>query len=408
MRLGPLVLGTVLTASTGASAWAQQQPQVPAVAGAREIKLGVRVSGYHETNIAKASAATAAARGVDRKDEYLRPLITGSVAQPLGQQVFFIQGGAGYDFYRRNSQLDRQRYDVTGGGAGRLGPCQSSAFGQARQQQSDLMDLDAGTTENRQRTTGVGVTMQCGRATGLQGGVILQQTQSKNSAATRRVSDADNRAVVATLSYVQPTLGTLSLIYNYSDSQFPNRIIPTRPVGDGFFTETFGVGLERDFSTRLTVLANVARTELKREFAPPGLRQKFTATTYSAGVSYRPGDRIELAANARRDVRPSERTGKLYDISTVVDGLARYNFGTRFRVSVGHSYSDVNSNVDTSQNANVITSAKTHATTAAVQYRQSERASLIFDVRREDRKTNLPTFNYKNTRFGITAEYNFF
>lgn len=407
MRLRPLVLGTVLAAGAS-SAFAQSQPQVPAVEPKREYDLGLNVSGYYETNVSKSNKATALQRGIEQEDYYIRPQAIASIVQPLGQQALFIRGLAGYDFYDKNDQLNRQRYDVSGGGMAMYFGCREVAYANYREQQSELTDLDAGTTENTQKVTGGGFGLECGRNTGPQGSVVLQKQQSKNSAATRKTSDADNQVALVTLGYSRPSLGTLTLIYNYSDSQFPNRVIPDRPVGDGFFTETLGVGVERKFGSRLRFSGNFGRTELKREYAPPGLKQKLNVTSYSAEAEYKPGSRINVLITGAREVKPSERTGKLYDVAETVEGTVRYRFGTRMTFSVGYRYADVTSNVDTSQNANVVTSSITNTASAGFVYRQSEKASLLLDVRHEDRETNIPSFDYKDTRVGLTAIYNFF
>jgi hypothetical protein len=407
MRLKPLILVAVATTGAASSAQGQTMPTVPVVAAKREMLFGVRAGVTYETNVAHANAAAAAARGLEQEDTSFRPQATVSIAQPVGQQMLFLQGSGGYDFYRRNTRLNRERIDVTGGGFARLLSCQETLFSGYRAQQSELQDLDLGTTKNLQQTSSLGLGVQCGRPNSLQTSVIVQKQQIKNSAETRKISDADNKSAALAISYGRPSLGKATLLYSYADAQFPNRALPGRPIGDGFFTETFGLGYERKFASRLKLSGVLSRTHLKREFAPSGLPLKLTSTTYAATAEYRPSRRLQVTAEAGRQVRPSQRTGKLYDIATLYSGVVRYNIGTRFTLSAGDNYERVNSNTDTASVLDVVTRSRSKTVFGGVTYRQSERASLLFDVRQEDRTTNLPSFNYTDTRVGLEAAFKF-
>lgn len=414
MRLGPLILAAVATTGTAASAWGQTVPSPPTSAS-REFKIGLRSTVAYETNVARANATTANSRALVPEDVYVLPQATASVSQPIGQQVLFLTGSAGYAFYRHNTRLNRQRIDLSGGAAARYFSCQETLFGSYKAAQSDLEDLDAGTSKNLQRSSGVGVGLSCGRPNGIQGSVSAQKVQSKNSAATRATSDTDSQIFAVTVAYGRPSLGTASLVYSYADSQFPNRVLPGRPIGDGFFTETIGLGYQRSISSRLQVSGNLSRTNLKREFAPPGLPLKLSSTTYAASAQYRPSSRLSVELDAARSIRPSQRTGKLYDINTAYNGVIRYDVGTRITVAVGDSYSRANSNTDTSAPLptptpvplQVITKSHSNSVFGSITYRQSDRASFVLDVRQEDRKTDLPQFNYTDTRVGLTADFQF-
>jgi hypothetical protein len=87
--------------------------------------------------------------------------------------------------------------------------------------------------------------------------------------------------------------------------------------------------------------------------------------------------------------------------------LANYKLGTRFILSGGGRRAETNSNADTAVIGPVLTKSRENAVFASVRYRQSERASLLFDVRRVDRKTDIPSFDYSSTRFGLTLDVSF-
>ncbi|MBL8770969.1 MAG: outer membrane beta-barrel protein [Phenylobacterium sp.] len=407
MRLRPLIFVAVATAGASFQAAAQVMPTVPAAAAQREVKIGVRAGVTYDSNVARADRATAIARDIKAEDYTFRPQAVVSITQPVGQQMLVLQGAGGYDFYRHNTRLNRQRVDVTGAGVSRVLGCQETVFASYRASQSELQDLDLGTSKNLLKTNGVGVGIACGRPDSLQGNIVVQKTQAKNSAGTRKLSDSDGKVLAMTLAYGRPSLGTATVLYTYSDAQFPNRIIPGRPVGDGFFTETLGLGYERQFGQRILVSGMVSRTELKREFAPPGLPLKLTTTTYVGSAEYRPSNRLTISADVARQIVPSQRTGKLYDITTAYNGVIRYELGTRFTISAGDSYLRSTSNTDTISAMSVITRSRANTIFGSIAYRQSERTSFLFDVRQEDRKTNLVNFNYNDTRVGLSAEVSF-
>lgn len=404
MRLRPLPLGALVCVFAGGVAAAQEMPDV----GSERVFGGsLRVTGSYDSNFARSSAALAAMRGIERQEYTLRPEVSLNVVQPFGRQVVFLSGSGGYQFHRENPELDRSRYDVQGGYMTSLGICQLAAIESYRAAQSDLADIDSVVTKNEVTSLGTTLTAACGRPTGIGVVTSVSRVEINNSAAVQRPADSTLESLAVQFGYSNATVGRIALAYSYSNSEFPNRIIPGRPVGDGFWTESYGISVERDIGSRLTLTAQAGRTRLKREFAPPGLPLELTTTTYGADASYRFGSRLLLRANAERAVRPAARAGKLYDIATSGEVSGQYSLGSRYTVSMGYGISDIDSNVDTFSQQPVITNSRTHSGFGSVRYRQSELASLSLSVRYDDRNTNIPEFDYTSTRVAISAEVGF-
>lgn len=406
MRLRTLAFGAIMSAA-GSAAVAQQAPPTPAVGASREFQVDARVATYYDSNVSRTSRSAASARGLKAEDFILTPSVKANIVQPLGQQAVFLDGVVGYDFHRRNPELDRRRYDLTAGGAAQVGPCRPVAYGNYKAFQSDLAEIDLSTTSNLQTTRALGLALQCGQGAGIGGGVTVQRADVKNSSRRLVEQDHTDEVLAVQLAYSAPTLVDATLFYTFNSTEYPNRILPGRPVGDGFFTESVGLQLRRRFGSRLTTGAGVSATRLKREFAPAGSKAKISATTYQADVQYRAGTRLTLNASAIRNVRPSERLGKLYDIAENLEARATYRLGSRFLISAGHLYSDVNSNVDTALAGLVVTSSVANSTFGQFEFSRFGNGTLTFDVRHERRDTNLPTFNYSATRVGLTAAYSF-
>ncbi|ODT87858.1 MAG: hypothetical protein ABS78_09760 [Phenylobacterium sp. SCN 70-31] len=404
MRLRPLTLGAFAWICIGGVATAQQMPKVDSE---RQFSGDLSVSAIYDSNFARSSSVRAALRGIKPKEYTLRPQANLNVVQPFGRQVLFLSGSGGYDFHRENPRLDRRRYDVQGGYMASLGMCQAAVVETFRAAQSDLADLDLLEAKNEVRAIGTTVTAACGRPTGLGVSAAVSRIDTKNSAFVQRPADSTLENLSVQLGYANENIGRIGLVYSYADSELPNRIIPGRPVGDGFWTESYGLSVGRDIGSRLTVDAQAARTRVKREFAPPGLNQKFTSTTYAGDVTYRIGSRLSLNLNGERAVRPTMRPGKLYDIATAGQISGQYSLGSRYTVSLGYGVQDVKSNVDTIALRPIITSSRTHTGFGSVRYQQNDRTALILDVRYIDRNTNIPDFNYSSTRVAITAQVGF-
>ena len=391
----------------GGAAFAQTAPQVPNVQGARQFKFEARVAAAYDTNAARTGKALAAQRGLRQEDYKVTPTVAASIVQPVGQQALFLDGTAGYDFNAYNSQLNRKRYAVTAGATGALGICRPTFYGIYNALQSDLADLDAPVSNSLQTSTGLALSATCGQGSGFGGSATVQRIDTNNSARSLRLQDRTAETLYVSLGYSAPSLVDANAFYAYANTEFPNRINPGRPVGDGFFTESLGLRLQRRFGSRLTTGVTTSGTRVKREFVPPGTRDKFTSVTYSGDATYRAGDRLLLSIAAGREVRPSERAGKLFDIAETLEGSARYRLGSRFSVTVGHAYADITSNADTASARTVVTSARTNSTYGKFEYRRASLGSISFDVRHERRDTNLPSFNYSSTRFGVSTAVSF-
>lgn len=407
MRLRTYALLASVSAAACAGTAAHAQSAAPQPGAAREFKIGARVAAFYDSNVSRSSVALSGARDLSRSDYVLRPEATASIVQPLGRQMVFINGAAGYDFYRRNDDLNRRRYDVTVGGLGAVGPCAQTGTASFRAAQSDLGDVDLTTVKNLQKTMSFTAGVTCGRSVGPTVGLAAQRSDVKNSARTLKVSDSTTAGVSASFGYRNPTLGTISAYYSYSETEQPNRIIVGRPVGDGFHVESAGVNLQRKFGSRLDVLAAAGGMRLTREFAPPGASLKITGATYNGAATYRAGSRLTLSLNASRAFQPSATAGKLYDVTTRGDIGARYKLGSRFSVSLSQAVVDTKSNRDTALPGLVVTKSRTYSTAGTILYTQNQHASVAMDVRYDDRETDVPSFNYNAVRVGLTLAANF-
>ena len=408
MRLRGLALGVLIGAGACVSSAAVAQEQMPTVQAKRLLKFGARATGTYDSNVSRSSPAIATLRNLQLKDYLFTPGASLSYTQPFGRQVAYISADGGYTFYKRNTQLNSVRGSVNGGVLTTVGICKQAIVAGYRVAQNELSNIDVGKVNNLQEATNLGLGLQCATPQGLGGQVFAQRTDTFNSVKIRRDSDTTTEMLSTQLQYGRPSLGTFSLGFSYAGVEFPNRITPGRPVGDGFFTQGYSLGYQRQFGKRLSVTGTGARTFLKREFAPTGVDQSFSSNTYSLDATSGLGSRIDFSAHLARAITPSQQLGKTYDKSTQKALIANYRPGRTLSFSAGVSRQNIDSNLDTAvQIGPVVTSARTDSVFGSMTYSPNKTWSLVLNVRQEDRKANLPDFNYTSTRVGLTAQASF-
>ncbi|MDB5424551.1 MAG: gellan polysaccharide biosynthesis protein GelF [Phenylobacterium sp.] len=403
MRLAPLALGAIVGVCAGSSALAQT---APVVSTKRQMTVGLAVAVVHDSNIV--GAQSLAPTGLSPQETTLRPSVNFSITQPVGRQALFLRGAAGYDFHQKNPSMDSRRINVTGGGILRTSACQATIFGTYSSQQSELIDQTQVSVTNQLTTTSEAVGLACQIARGLGVQTTVERQDVSNSVPLQKLADHVGKNASGSVSYGRPSLGALALQVAYSDQSYPNRINVLGGVGDSYASTTIGLSYQKAFGQKLNLTVGGGRTMIKRDFVVPGMSHSTTATNYSANVAYILNHRVDFALNATKAVTPSNQAGKLFDIATSAGAIAHYKLGTRFVFGAGASVLKTHSNPDTSVGAGlVITNARTESVFASVRYQQSAKASVTFDVRQVDRKTNIPVLNYSDTRVSLTTAMTF-
>ena len=112
----------------------------------------------------------------------------------------------------------------------------------------------------------------------------------------------------------------------------------------------------------------------------------------------------ELIANAKA---PGDLKAGAAKLGLEAKAEANYKLGTRFTFGLGALAQDSTSNVDSTIAVRLPTSFQKKSVFGSVAYRQSERASLAFELRQEESSTNLPEFNYSDTRASLTLDVSF-
>lgn len=369
------------------------------------MAFGLQGKVLQDSNVARASDALAATRGITQEDTILTPTLTFDVLVPVSRQSIYLNGSAGYDFYRKNNQLNRERMKAEGGVNSQLGPCQGTLFGGYARAQSDLQDLVLLDPENVLETKDVGVELTCARATGLGASVSASQKWGDNSNLVQHQADFETKSLTASAFYSRPSFGSLSVFVSHEETKYPNR--GSLPSGaSGYELQAVGMTFERKIGSRLQGRISAALSTVDQSSnALSGTSDTFDGPTYGGSLTFRPSDRLEAILDYERKVVPSTRIGKLYDLDESVRLEGRYKFGSRVTAAVGGQLRKVES-----EDAFLVTGpsillsdSETKILFGSLTFKQSQRLSFVLDVVHEEREANLPIFEYSATRVGASV-----
>lgn len=320
-----------LLASCGQAAFAQNS-------ATRNIGVTLNVQESYEDNVLRQPDFFAPPPGFSRNDFRLSPIIQLDITQPVGRQTLTLIGALGYDFYRRNERLERERINLQAKANLAVGANCKPEFGLAfARQQSDLADFFSFTDfrlRNREQRVTFSSGIKCGGQVGLRPGVSFERSVVKNSSFLRRIGNFNSTAFGASLGYVNPTLGELTLFGNYRRGNYPNRGSFTgRPsVNERVGVYTAGLRLQRDLGDRLR--GNVSLGYTVAEPSVAGTR-RFSGISGSADLTAQLGDPLQLVIGYARSVEQSNQLDVSFTVNDNYNLNATYILNPRVVLTAG-------------------------------------------------------------------------
>ena len=242
--------------SLGGAAGAQTLPE-------RRLDIGVTVVNSYDTNILRLPEGATAPPGQSRNDVRATPSITIDIEQPLGRQSIFLSGSAGYDFYRENDQLERERIELTGGTNLNLQSCGSRLAATYGRQQSDLADILPGEREvNTQTRTLYRAQIGCRGFGPLEPTFTYERERVENSDPFRRNGNTTRDDYGVGLNYDRPVFGKVGIRAAYSDARYDR----TAELAPGLTNGIKAYSAELTFERRLGSRAAHGQTRLQARF----------------------------------------------------------------------------------------------------------------------------------------------
>jgi hypothetical protein len=390
-------------AQQGAPAFSGVSPGL-AQAPTEDITAGDLSAGFlYDSNIARSDREVAAERHLSLGDEVSNPSVDFTLARLLGQNVLFVEGNAGYDWHRIDTSLNRENVDVAGGLNAHFGGCQVLLTGGYSIMQEDLADESTVNTANAISTKNVTAATSCGQTIGFSPTATVSETWTDNSASQYAVVNSNTLSTTAGVAYRQPWLGTIILSGNYALTNFPNRPLPMVTDGQTVAYNDFGGGITYDghLGERIEGIATFGYTVLE---ANSPLLSNFHGPTYSLSVFYHMNPRIIWHASSSRATLPSNRIDAVYSVNDVYQGDVTYLYTSRLNFVLTASNTSSTYRVIEYVPITDITHQVIDDVFLTANYLLTPRITLSFNVGDEERRANLPEYNYSSTRVGFTAK----
>lgn len=380
--------GAALCLSGGAGAASAQNTKPLTITAGAELR--------HDNNVARASEARAAARGVARDDIIISPSLDIDLVKPLGRHQVAVNGTVSYDFYRRNSFLNRDRIGITASAIVRPGGCSVTVEPGFSRRQSDLGEIAipvAGgqdSVRNVQTTQTYAGSVECGNKVGFRPVAAVERTIANNSNSARRFSDNRRTSYSAGVGYARPTFGKLQLLLAQENVDYPNRPLPGGSQ-DGYQTRSAGVRFEREIGANLRLIGQANYLSLRPERAGvPG----FKGITYDVGAVLTLADRLKLAANLSRAAQPALQADAAYRIQRVWDVSADFAVSSLLSLSANASFGERSYAGEQPTFGPLLGDDRRNSYSVGVNYAFSDRLTLSADIRYENRDSLSAFYDY--------------
>lgn len=309
----------------------------------RNIGVSLNVQESYEDNVLRQPDFFPVPQGFSRNDFRLSPSLQLDVVQPVGRQSLTLIGAVGYDFYRRNTRLERERINLQAKANLAVGANCKPDIGLAfSRQQSDLADFFSFTNfrlRNREQRVTFSSAIKCGGTIGLRPGASFERSVVKNSSFFRRIGNFNSTAFGASVGYVNPTLGELTLFGNYRRGNYPNRGAFTgRPdVNERVGVYTAGLRLQRELGDRLKGNVSLGYTVAEPSIA--GTR-RFSGISGSADLTAQLADPLQVVIGYSRAVQQSNQLDVSFTVNDNYNINASYILNPRFVLTAGAARSE--------------------------------------------------------------------
>ena len=269
----------------------------------------------HDTNVARTDATRAELRGLTQADQRLT-LGTGLVVdRGIGPLDIQLDAFAGYDFYNRNSDLNRERLRLSGAFAYNAGPCVGRFLPEFRRAQSELADLAIVDTpgiesvRNAQTEQTYRAELACGRSTGLRPAVLYERSRGDNSNPLRRISDFNAERFGAGVEYENPVLGKYTVAAKRQDVDYPNRTAGPLAANSGYRLDQLTLEGSRDIGAVIVAEFGVGYAHLKPDSATV---RDFKGISWRVAATVTPSPPLQFRLNTEQTLTPTLSSESLY------------------------------------------------------------------------------------------------
>lgn len=389
---GRLPVVAVVALAPGA-AFGQQAPH-------RQFSISPQLRLEYDNNVLRLPDSVSTPIGRHRSDYRSSPQLAIDIVRPIGRQSLFLTGAVGYDFYKYNRQLNRERINLTGGGSISTGSCTTNGQVSYVRRQSDLDDIlvsTIGRGGNRETFWSPSVGISCGSVGGISSSLGYSHDDVENSDAFRRFGDYRADTYNAQIGLNRPAIGNVGIYTNYRRGVYDNRFLPD---GRNEIVESYAVGLrvDRQFGR---IKGHVAGGVTRVQSNTPGVRS-FRGGTYDVALTYI-APRGTAALGFARSIQQSNLLGVNYSVVDSFDLGLTYNLNPRINLRSGATLT--RRRLSESPLAPVAignTSDRTRAIRVGASYAAARHVSFDLGATWRSRRGDLPIFDYDARILSLT------
>lgn len=298
----------------------------------RGLSAEATIAATYDDNVLRRSSAG----GGSRSDYKFSPTVSLRYDLPVARQGVFVTGMAGYNFYARNSRLNRENWRVGGGVNWALGTrCTGLAEISYGESQSDFAEIGVA-LDNLQKRQFYSLSASCAGPAGIGFVAGVDRTVTDNSTDIRGSGDLHEIAYNAGLLYRSRLVGDVTLRGVREKRKYPNRFVLT-PLGverDGVKVERIVLAVARPIGARLQGTAGISYIWSTPDVS---IYDKFKGVGWNAGLTYLVGPRLTVGLNASRDATSSAALDSSYQITRNYGANLSYQLGAATRISLGAS-----------------------------------------------------------------------
>jgi hypothetical protein len=423
-------LGLLLLLGSAEIAFAQTTSPIPPTIGAspranrgaptRQLSVRAAVDASYDSNAFGLSDAAVARGNIGNrsKDDFrITPSLILDIFQPFGRQAVFLRGNIGYDFYTKNTQLNRIRVGLNGGAnLAVLNSCTVTPSASYQRQRSNAGDIFAVSPVpvvdrvNTEEQLSYGAEASCAGAIGLSPTFGYRHSQTRNTSSFYQLNDSNQDSFDASIGYQRPSLGRISVYGSYSEGEYIRRnvlglpnVIPGIP-SDGVKSYSVGGRFERDIGSRISgsISAGFSWVDPKSVFS-----SKFRGSTYALALAVRPSDRLSVNVDASRSADLSNTVFATFAVTQVYSLNGTYRLNRKMSANFGSSYQkrDYRQNAQAVDNAAVVNKDEFIRAYGGLVYDLNRRLRLNGLISQQRRKSDNAFFNYNNTTVSLGLSF---
>ena len=371
------------------------------------IQVQAILDEVHDSNIARSAGAVLTGQ---RSDERVTPTLNITVNKALGQNSLTLSAFAGYDFYRRNKELNRERLGLNGDLGLVGGPCFLHLRPGISRAQSDLGDIiplsgtgvtNRSSVRNVATTQSYGAELQCGDSNGLRPLITAEHTAGNNSEVLRRIANYRTNTYGAGVAYGEPVYGQATLRFTKQDTSYPDR--PAFFGPGNFSTRRVTFDVQRSIGSVLSGSAGISYVMVRPDTGVA--TTDFNGFGWHAELSAVPTPDMHLTAGTSRDISPSLGNDATYQVNRLYTVTADYAFSGRLRASLTGTIRNVRYYGSQGLFGPPLTDSRNHTISPSLSFLPTDRLTFTLYGGYQDRKTNIALYDYHSYFIGLRTSF---